>query len=646
MAVTIAVKNPDDKWVKDLLELKEYADHKRLAAWNRWNAAWRVYNNEYDFSSKADWQAKNYVAKIAITVEMAASLVRRAMLDANEYFRYEGSLLAPYLEKIAYWYLDQPVYGPDRLRFVDAWIPPLKGGFIGSLIVLKLHLGPWVLGGLTKEQSERSARGEKVNRTVEEDAKIMISFPDPYNIWLDPTGRNMFVIEEETLDMAAAWDLADMGVLDGDALMKIDEDWTEETKEVHEEKRKQNSLGGQRPSFRRELKLTHFWGSLPGKKRWAIHNGHYVMGNDKYVLRQPDDNPYDHKRSPYVIGSPFRRPFSVYHKGLIEDVVGLANAMTEFLNLTLDSALFSGIKAFEVDLDQIEDPQQILNGIFPGKVFTKRSGNSQQKSMIQDISISGVARETTAIYGLLNQEYQNTTAVTEFISGAASAGMTGKSTATEVVTKQHQGMGIFSEIAQNLEGSVLEPALGILASLISQYHDDFTSPEITEMMGPELAADLAIASYEQRSKLFDIKNLKTRVRGLSSLLSRTEEVQKLMNMMGALGQFGEFLPIMFQDLDMPYFFKGVWMRLVRSFGWNEKDFLRKKSPEQITQEQAAAAANAAPGAGTTPAEPGGPPNASPQPGQGAPPQTAQVMGQIQAIRDRIGAGATAPSRLG
>jgi len=630
-----SAKRSSDDWVKDLLELKEYSNRKRYAAWTRWNEAWRLYNNQYDFSTKARWQSRNFVPKISMTVEMAASLVRRAMLDANEWFRYEGTTetsrtMAPYLEKLAYYYLDE-------LRFIDRFVPPLKGGFVGSLIVLKTHLAPYILGDETEEDVERRMRGEKAHRKIIEGPAITVSYPDPYDIWLDPTGREMYVIEEEVMDYAMAADLVDMGVFDSEEFGKMDEDWVDTEKETRESQRKQQSSEGGKPSFRTELKLTHFWGSLPRKQgRWAIKNGHFVIANDKYLLRKPMDNPYGHKKSPYVIGSPFRRPFSVYHKGLIEDVVGLQKAMTELLNLTLDSTLFSGIKAFEIDLDQVEDPQQILNGIYPGKVFTARKGG-QNTEMVKTIKMDSVSRDLVSIYQMTNEEYQNNTAVTEFISGLQ--GGAGR-TATEVVTKTQQGMGIFSEIARNLEGSVLEPMLERVGALIVDFHEDFTSDKVWEILGPDLAMELMISAPDMRAKKFEANNMRVRASGITSLLNREQEIQKIGALLQNLGQFGEMLPLMLSDIDTGFFFKNIFKRMIRAFGWNEKDLIRPKTEEQKAAE---AAAQVAGGGTTAPAAGGAPPAATP--GAPLPPAVSQTMGQMDQLIAAAAGGGFPPNPM-
>jgi hypothetical protein len=524
------------------------------------------------------------------------------------------------------------------LGFVDNFLPPLKGGFVGSLIVLKPHLAPYTVADLDEDQQAKRARGEPVQREILEGPAIRIGYPDPYNLWLDWTGRNLFVIEEEEMDLSMAFDLADMGVLDGDAVRAVrGEDHGDFDRETREAARRQQTPAG-RPSFRKVVKLTHFWGSLSkGDGTWALRNGHFVVLNDKYVGRKPQENPYSHGQLPYIIGSPFRRPFSVYHKGLIEDVVGLAKAMTELLNLSLDSTLFSGIKAFEVDLDQIDDPQQLLSGIYPGKVFTKRAGGAGAP-MIRDIEMSGVNRETLGLYQVLKTEYQNSTAVTEFITGAL-AGSGGARTATEIVTKQHQGMGIFGEIGRNLEGTVLEPMLEQLAALILDYHDDFSSEEIIEVLGEEEAMRLFLMGPIDRRSRIPLNKMRVRASGVTALLSRTEELQKIMTLMQSLGQFGPALSMIFQDIDVPFFFKNLFRRMIRAYGWDEEEFIRPAA--------APAPPATAPGGGVPP-QPGGGGGGGvpPQPGQPAPPPLVQTARQIEQIRSQLAGGGLPPSGAG
>jgi len=562
----ILVTREKEWWVQQLVELRTYAADKRLHAERAWDEAWRVYNNQYDWSGKAEWQSRVFVPKAAMAVEMAAALVRRALLESEDWFRLEGLTetsrkRAPYLEKLLYYYL-------DRMRFVDRFIEPLKGGLVGSLIVVKPHLAPW---------SYRERDGRFV-RELHDSPAITVSFPDPYNIYLDPTGRGMFIIEEEILDLPTAFDLADMGILDGDVLKQLHEDWLETERQAKEDERKRQPISGSRPTNRLEVKLTHFWGSLPDREsgRWALKNGHFIIVNDKYVVRGPMENPYPHKRLPYIVGSPFRRPFSVYHKGLLDDVVGLQKAMTELVNLTLDSATFAGIKAFEVDLDQIEDPQQLLSGIYPGKVFTKRGGG-QQGQMVKEINIADVNRSLPALYQLLNNEFQNSTAVTEFISGQV--GMRGARTATEVVIKQNQGMGIFNEVAKNLENSVLEPTLEQLAYLVVEYHEDFIDPRVAEILGTDLMIQMLVAD---RGELFEPQNLRVRASGITALLSRSEEIQRIMGLLQVLGQFGPVLPVLAKSIDLPHFFEQMFRRMVRAYGWPVEDLVRPPAePVQI-----------------------------------------------------------------
>lgn len=641
--LTIAKKVDEDTYVATLREWREYANRARYLAWNRWNESWRLYNHQYDWSGKAPWQSKNYLNKLPLAVEMGAALVRRAMIDAVEWFRLEGTTAtmkkyAPFYEKILYYYFEQ-------LRFVDELSGPLKAGFIGSLIVLKPHLAPYTLEELDEDEVEKQKRGEDVRQDLIEGPALTVSYPDPYNIWLDPTGRDSFVIEEELMDLPLAYDLVDLGVFDGDAVdSAAEEDWVESDKEVREQQRKQQIMDITHPKDRKQLKVTHFWGALPAEdgRGWRIKNGHFAMLNDKYIGRKPMENPYLWrsqpwgKRGPYIIGSPFRRPFSVYHKGLCEDVVGLVKVMTELMNMILDATLFASIPAFEVDLDQIEDPQQILEGIYPAKVFTKRSGGQPNSQMIKNVELAGARPEVQNIYALINKEFQDSTAITGYVSGLDTPA---NRTATEAVMHQNQGMGIWGEVGRNLENTVLEPFVEMMAFNCVQYHDDFLSEEVVEILGPDASLQLQLMSYEERISTIDPSKMKVKATGVTALLNRQEEAQKVAEFVQGLGQFGQLLPMIMQGFDQQYFFQGLFQKWTQAFGWNPADLFRPPSPEQIAQQQAAAAG----GAGPAGSEPAGPPGAAPQPGQPAPPGAAAGPAQLQHITNAIQGGGLPPN---
>src|SRR2546425_5983813 len=72
---------------------------------------------------------------------------------------------------------------------------------------------------------------------------------------------------------------------------------------------------------------------------------------------------------------------------------------------------------------------------------------------------------------------------------------------TSALPISQQGQGIFAEIARNLEGSVLEPLVEMMGSLVAQYHDDFSSPQVREILGDDLANELSLLSWEDRKSV-------------------------------------------------------------------------------------------------------------------------------------------------
>jgi hypothetical protein len=185
-----------------------------------------------------------------------------------------------------------------------------------------------------------------------------------------------------------------------------------------------------------------------------------------------------------------------------------------------------------------------------------------------------------------------------------------------------------------LEGTVLEPMIEMMGSLVAQYHDDFFSPQVREILGDDLANELAMLSMDERIEKFDPDRIKVRASGITSLINRQEEISKIMGFIQAIGQFGQELPLIMQGLDMQFFFKGIFQRLVRSFGWNEAELLRPAQPQPIVP---------AGGAGPAGPVPASPPGAAPMPGQPAPPAAMAGPNQMTQLMGAAAAGGMPPN---
>lgn len=560
MATKSSVQDQD--YITAVLALYHHADDERLEQKRTWDELWRLYNNQYDFSKKADWQSKNFVPKIAMGVEAAAASLKRALIQTPDFFGVEAMTeedkpKAILLEKLIKYWLDQN-------DFNNQFVESLKSALLTSLMVFKVYAVEEEIQDLKwPEPSMLDFGDETVSEPVPISRRrkaIRIDAVDPYDFWIDPTGRGKYVIQRSRIDLDDLKEAAESGDYDQKAVSEIEESFAQAQADYEQALREGKE--GTPPPFRKSVELLEFWGDLPDQDgNLLFRNGTITIANQRWVIRGPIDNPYLHRKVPFVWGAPTTKPFSVYHRPLFRDIIGLARMQTELLNLILDGNIFAVAKAFELDLDQIYDPNEIKAGVYPGKVFKKRGSINPGMPMIREINIGAVPAQALSIYQLLDREIQGGTGINEIKLGLPA--MRGQPTATEVQTRTAEANSLFDTMSRGLEEQIIEPILDMVYKLILQYMNDFTDPSLKEMLGQD--AD-TLQMMSPRERFLAIKgNFKFKARGISIAMTRSQELDKVMTFLRLVGRYPQAL----QGVNVAFLLKKV----AESLNWDPKELL-------------------------------------------------------------------------
>lgn len=470
-------------------QMYNYAYSVKKQYMSVWDKVWDLYNNRYDFSKKASWQSKMYTTKFNASIKTFLTILKRTILGTKKFFSVQGigkesKTKQLNVERIIEYWLTKTNF---RYEFTKS----IMAGLLSNLCILKCY---WNDG-------------------------VQIECCDPYYVTLDPTGRNKFIIHQIKLDYYDVKRLAEKGVYDIDVVNKIQEHYSREELE-YKERLRRGEQNVPLPQFRKEVEIMEYYGDVfDNLGNLILENVIITIANNQYLLRIVP-NPYPIR--PFFIAPITFKPFSVYHKNFYEDVVmsGLVEEMSRTLNGIIDGHLFSIAKAFEINVDVIYDPEEIKSGIAPGKTFKRVSGLADR--MIQEISIGNLSQQNLAVYEILSREFQNATAITEFIMGLPTS--RGRPTATEVMYKSQQSINTIQDIATDLEYYLITPLLEFVFDLIMKYQTDFTDAELQEFLGDHL-------DYNFDYTLFKEKYLRGRykfkVNGLSSTLLRVQIVEKI-----------------------------------------------------------------------------------------------------------------------
>src|SRR3989337_2715495 len=82
-------KLTDEELVQYALDAKLHADETRLPKKHQWDENWALFQNQFDFSDKAEWQSKAFLPKTRTTVRTAAAILKRSLV-AKRFFIVQG----------------------------------------------------------------------------------------------------------------------------------------------------------------------------------------------------------------------------------------------------------------------------------------------------------------------------------------------------------------------------------------------------------------------------------------------------------------------------------------------------------------------------------------------------------------------------
>jgi hypothetical protein len=622
-------------YIRFLAETHREADVARKPREALWRDAWRTFHNEFDYTKKAPWQTKLRWSRFAGTVETFVAILKRAMIEARTWWIVEGvddvgKERAPLIKRLVDLWL-------RTANFVVLFTDGLKLGAIADLIVLKATWPQWEEQDVAVEEVGTELAGlgapSAAPRLItRKRAGLKVELLDPFKVWLDPTGRNRYVIEDSETDFDELQTLARLNpqAWDRDAIDRLAAA-TQEAQARFDERRRQGLEEGTVPPWRKPVKLRTFTGDVVNEDTFSVErNVTFTVANDSELVGRVRPIPYWHvmldrripnKRGPYIWGFPFRIPLAPYGKGLGRDNLDLAMAITELHNSIGDQALFDGLNAYEVDRELIYDPEEFKDGVYPGKTFTKREG-SGGRPLIEPRKLGQISAGTLNAIALYDRDYQNSTGVTNYVEPAVPSRQTG--TLGEYQGRQSQSLGLLDMVARNLEDQLLEPFLETVYWLILQYMDDFTIPDVVDVLGPD-AAMLAAMPAPMRFQYLK-SNVRFSARGMSVVLSKQEELQKLgLFLQGAQG-LRQFVP----DLERRINGDAILRKSIEALGWDPDEVLVKPQETAIEQEALATAPQPVPSG--IPAAP--PMPAAPE----APLSTAGASVNLTSLADLLGPG--------
>jgi len=292
------------------------------------------------------------------------------------------------------------------------------------------------------------------------------------------------------------------------------------------------------------VKLTEFYGPLVVDGKVKEKHAHIIIANDTWVLKNGTNDKW-FNTPPYCAFSPLMLPFRTEGVGLVENVRYIDRALNQIVNLGVDTLMFRLMPLFEFTPDVYENPEDLRNGITPGKMLRRNTLALGNEMGIKPVQFEDVSPGASQMAGILDRAHQEGGLVTELQQSLPR--WSGAQTATETTAIQQNQDSFFGSLAADIEQYALRPMIKMAIDIIMQYIDTANDPRVAQVLG----VDQAILSgmthpeiYEMISGDYDIM-----VTGITDQLEKAEMLQNLIQLMNIIGQNPEsWLPWINQDM--------------------------------------------------------------------------------------------------
>jgi hypothetical protein len=531
-----------------LREYKAEAQKARVPRLRQNKRNWDAFMGMQDWSHKQKGQSKEFLPKIAMAAEQIGAFIERGLTDFGDWFSVdlnnEAIMGDAQARKLMQYQLDRSTSngGSADEDFAALMADAVKVALLGSLMILKVfgrdttkHTFAAERGYQLIPQPDGSAMPTITHNLVRKQIntwQLVIDLIPPEDYLPDPTGRGLYEMHEPERDLWEVQEMADAGVYDPEVVAQIEEDYHQLEEQYYStQEQDREARQAVNPGFRKRVVLLEFWGTLLDTRgRVAEKNVVCTMANNKYLIRPPEPNPFWHGERPFVTRPLLRVPFSTWHKALFDHAVDLNLALNELYNLMLDGGVASvwGIK--QLRPEYLEDPRQVKDGIPQGETLLVKDGTPVGAKVLEQVATGQVPPDAMALFQATDLEFQQATQANALFRGQAPPK---DITATAVVEAQQQSNTFFDGMIKDTE-KLITKVLSLSWDNMMQFLDNADAEEIVAAIGERAA--LALAQMSPAERYEQLAGCKFKVSGLSTVLARVRDFQKLMSLMQAVGQ--------------------------------------------------------------------------------------------------------------
>lgn len=481
-----------------------------------------AYLGKQDWGHKQPGQSREFLPMVAMATEQIAGFIKKSLVDNQDWFsvdlrgRAAGILRPEQAVRLLQGMIEtRPQVDHGQTDLATLMGDAVKTALWGSLLILKVHgrtMTPPTLDGTVAPPPFWALQIDLIN-------------PDDY--FPDPTGRGLYEIHRVERDLHEVVEMAEQGIYDKAVVAEITQDFS-----LKEEESRSHAMRNQpvppSPDWRKRIILEEYWGTLLGDDGRVVKaNIVCTVANDRWVIREPEPNPFWHGQSPFVVAPLVRVPFSVWHKALLDHATQLNYAANELFNLMLDGGIASVWGVRQIRADWLENPSQISAGIPQGATLAVKAETPVGAKVVEQVTTGNIPPEATGMLNLVDRQFQSATLVNDIKLGLLPAKQV---KATEIMEASQQSASFFDSLVRDIEQQLMVPLLTKSWLTTLQHFDEVDPGLAIAALGEEAYAGMrmlgtpVLVQEVGRPSAF-------RVFGLSATISRGREFQRLMTLM-------------------------------------------------------------------------------------------------------------------
>lgn len=541
-------KQVENSIVQTVIDYRTYSHRFKQKRQRRNNFNWDMYNQKQDYSRKRPGQSREFIPKLAMGVEHLVSTILAALTNrSDDWFNVDKGMQS------------DDVFDLDTVRRILAYhlhnadIYPTIANAIKN-VGLDSGVCAKIVGNVYQQRRFIYERGDliykpdgtvirrkpKVNEKKMFRWELGVDLIDWEDYYFDPEPNpsgKLFEIHNVKRDLHELIQVAeDYDIYDKKLLAQVSEEFQIRETEENKRRRKDVTDGGTDLAFRKKVTVTEMWGTILDRGTGKVKEKNIVCTilNDKYLIRPPEPIPDLDGQTPFVYASLLEIPKSTIGKGMFDSASALNKTQNEMYNLLADGMFdaIKGIKQFRKGL--LTNPSQASGGIYSGITLEIDESTPAGVQAVEKVRTGEVPPDAYNFYRYTEEVVNESMLSNELKLGGLPASST-KATIANISDQTVQGL--FAGIARLFEDRFVAPLLykSWLKILQEMDSDEFAEETLVALIGSDKAVKLSQMSIEERYARGAMV-AKFRVRGISGILQRVREFNKLTQVLGLISQ--------------------------------------------------------------------------------------------------------------